>query len=344
MLTIPPGPLAWSLPGGGARGCDTVGRINALWHLRPGIMRHTRVVYGTSTGALIAAKMAAALVTKDKKHVVDLMKIYMSVKDGDILGGTTIGGLAATLGFRALMGGESIYSTEPLAELIDRFMPDLLWKEVIHAGTRKHSPIEVGFVTVNMQSGKLEVFTNRSHPDPAILKKAVLASATQPVFTNLVDINGKEYADGGLVDINPVGRLFEADLINDVNGIIAFSLHAKDEPTEPKSYRDIIGALIRTLDILTATILEDDVKGAHLINALLKARDSAPKSAWDDVIEAMPKELRDVILNKLQSKRYIPILHLRPKEPIIMEGLEFKQPAMRNQLRKAYQEVKQSLK
>lgn len=344
MLTIPPSPLAWSLPGGGSKGCDTVGRINALWRLRPHLVRDTRMIYATSTGSLIGAKMSAAIVTGDSKHIVDLTKIYGSVKDGDILQGATVGGMAATLGLKAITGGESVYSTEPLSELIDRHMSAETWQAIIDAGQRKDKPFEVGFTAANMQTGKLEIFTNRSHPDKEILKKALLASASEPVFTNLVEINGHEYADGGLVDINPVGRLFESELIKDVKGIIAFSLQAEKEPVNFKSYRNIIDALGRTIDILTATVLADDIKTAHLINTLLHLRSMSSADSWTKAVSTLPEDLKVLATDKLAGKQYVPILHLRPKDPITMTGLEFKQPAMRNQMRKAFQEVKQELR
>lgn len=353
MEKLPEGPLALSLSGGGSKGAYIVGLLQYLIEVKQ--RRDFKMIYGTSTGALAGALVGAMVATNDLSYLYELIKIYGEVLTGDVLspnyeaaynaaGGET-GGELAVLGLSVINGGISIYDTAPLLKLIDRFITPEIWDKIIEAGQKTDSdlgwPIEIGFCATNLQTGESEIITNRTHPDRNILRRALLASANQPVFMPPIKVktdSEDQYVDGGLIDYNPIEKLFESDLLNEVSGILSISLDAPGADPNPIQHEKVDTVFFRTLQILSRNVQEEDLKTAQLWNVLLKMKEFLNNDQWEMFIDQLHITSKDFIKEHLGRKVYVPIVHLFPSDPIIMDSLRFKQPDMKNLIKKGFQD------
>ena len=346
-LIIPEnGPYALTLSGGGSKGAYTAGVLQFLAEVRK--LRDFRAIYGTSTGALAGAAFAIFAATGDIKYLANLLHIYRTVKQQDILRlrhslAQSIGGEVGSLLAAAIAGDVSINDATPLKKLLDKFIPPKAWEILIEAGQRTSSPLEVGFCTVNLKTSESIIVTNRSHPDPKILANALWASSAQPVLMQPVDILGDgdtHWVDGGLQDYNPIGKLFESDLIDEsVSAIISINL---DNPTPKASkddYKDIGGIFFRTIEVLVNSVFGNDIKNAQLWNVILKVKEFLPASQWKKFVSQLPPDVKQFTQSKLTKKSYMPILRVIPKRPINSSSLEFKQPLMKKLVNRGFKEA-----
>ena len=341
------GPYAISMSGGGSKGAYHVGLVQYLWEVKK--VRDFRVIYGTSTGALIAALFGAAVATDDSSLVQELIHIYSSVNSDDILDphhglAYKLTGEMGVLALQVLTGGESVFSTKPLYDLIDRYMTDEVWDKIIEVGQREENPIDIGFATVSMQTGQTTLVSNITHPDKETLQKAILASSTQPVFMPLVDMLGGQYVDGGVIDYNPVSFIFKSPVSNDVKTILALNLDPIDITTVDKNYEKIDEILLRTIQILTESVNEEDIKSADLWNVLLKVKSIVTNQQWRSIIDGLHPTLRKYVKANLSDKKYTPILSVAPKSHIDMNPLKFEQPAMKRLIRKGFRDGRTQFK
>ncbi|MBD3299755.1 MAG: hypothetical protein GF347_00195 [Candidatus Moranbacteria bacterium] len=322
------GPIALSLSGGGAHGAWTVGALKNIWEEQHEDFRDMRIIYGTSTGALISAMMGAVAVTGDPAYFDELENIYRNTKDGDILRpaydddkipwGVLKPLLDAVLGddqvlmhaaLSLLSGESSVYDTAPLEDLAMRFMPDSVWKRVIRAGSRQRKPIDVGFCITSLQTGKSMMVTNRTHKDVDVLRRAMLASACEPVLMPPVDVfgDGQQWVDGGVRDINPWKYVLEAPAFRTIRTIMALSSQSSDaDPGDPE-YTSLPQTLMRTLSMLISGVLQDDMDQLELLQH---------KSKF--------------------TKR---VLHIQPSKPLVGDGLVFDPPAMRDEIRLGFRDA-----
>lgn len=336
------GPLGLSMSGGGAKGAYTVGVLQYIVEVLN--RRDFKMVYGTSTGALIGALFAAFVVTEDIKHFEDLKNIYRTVKQGDVLLNrhkiaTGIAGEVGGLAAAVLGGSNSVYLADPLRDLVNRYMTQDLWNTIIEAG-KKSEPFEVGFVVVDLQTGESKVISNITHPDPEVLSKAVVASASQPVFMPTVDVlnNNHQYVDGGLRDFSPVERLFESDVFNTIKGIVDISLQG-DQTALNTQFNSVPDLLLRSLDIYQDSVFESDRRASQFWNALLKAREFMTRRDWNSFVMSLPKDLRKFVNNELEGKNYVEIMRMRPDRPLNIDALSFRQPKMKNLVRRGFQDA-----
>lgn len=329
------GPCALSLSGGGSKGAYTVGVLKYLREVLA--IEDYRILYGTSTGALIAAKLAAAMVTGNTKHLTELEDIYRSVKTGDILKmrkkvahavGGEIGGFLNS----ALDNKSSIYDSKPLQKLLGKYIPDSIWGEIA-----SNSEIEVGFATVNMKGGKAVLFTNRTHPDPKVLKAAMLASASMPIYMPPVTIGDQQYIDGGVVDYNPIEHVFTSPLTGVVNSVISISTAQEliEQRAEPK---DIVDITARIVGMLIDGVHLEDLSKAFLFKAVQKLKELLPPDEWQSLVDEMPHYLQERVA-RITMVGDLPISRFSPQLPIEMDSLEFSQPAMSDLVDRGFKET-----
>lgn len=339
--------IALALSGGGSRGAYTVGVLRYL--IETDKIKNVRVLYGTSTGALISCCLGAYFATKERKYLDDLIEIYQTVTDKDILKANHnvaywFAGKEGTLISALLFGGKSIYDTKPLENLIAKKMPNEVWDILFEAATRKENPIEVGFCTYNIQEAKSEVFSTLTHPNPDILRRAVLASANQPVFmppVKILDNSKRQYVDGGLDNYNPAEKLFESKLFNDVEQILTISTDPRKIEEDLSIIDAIAPFLERTLKLLVRGVFDSDLKVTQLYNLILKIKDYLPKDVWEKFLnEEVSPELQSFINNHLINKRYVSISNIYPKKTIIMDPLKFDPEKMRQIQIQGYREAK----
>ena len=351
---LPEGPLALSLSGGGSKGAYTVGILQYLIEVKK--RKEFKIIHGTSTGALVGAMVGAMVVTGDPSYFYELVKIYSQVQTGDVLdpnyelayraagGGST--GELVVLGLTIANGGLSIYNSDPLLDLIDRFLTPDVWEKIINAGKENTSdlahPIEIGFCATNLQTGESEIITNRSHPDRDILRKALLASANQPVFMPPIQIDPNstdQFVDGGLIDYNPIEKVLESDLIKEASAIVSISLDTPGAASNPYIHQKVDTIFLRTLDILSTNIQNEDLTTAQLWNILLKLKEQLTDTQWDIFKDNLHASSRNFIDKHLNNKNYIPIIQIYPEEAIKMDSLKFQQPDMKNLIKRGFKEA-----
>lgn len=342
-IVLPDGPLALSLSGGGSKGAYQVGVLRFV----ATVLKRTdfKVIYGTSTGALVASLFSLYCITKDFKYIQDLTNLYTEVLQGDVLQpkyqlaeqiiGTT-GGVAAA----AITGGDSVYTTEPLAKLIDRFIGDKECELLLEAG--KTGELDTGFAYTSLQSGKGVVASTTTIPDCDTLKKTLLASASQPVFMNPVRMNGEERVDGGLRIYNPVEQIFESVNADKVAAILSVELDGSNNQSTAK-YESITDILMRTIDILLNEVQQQDSVASNLWNILLKSKEIMTNAQWKNLVGSLPNQVRYDLQRRIKAKRFIPIHLVQPKKPIALNALEFRQPQMKRLVKRGFKEATQQL-
>ncbi len=345
-LIIPDhGPYALTLSGGGSKGAYTAGVLQFLAEVRK--LRDFRAIYGTSTGALAGAAFSVFAATGDIQYLANLLHIYRTVKQTDVLRirhslAQSIGGEVGSLLAAVIAGDVSINDATPLKKLIDRFIPKKAWEILIQAGQRS-DPLEVGFCTVNLKTAESIVVTNRSHPDPEVLANALWASAAQPVLMQPVDVFGDKdthWIDGGLRDYNPIGKLFESEVVDEsVSAIISVNLDNPKPQAAKKDLNDVGAIFLRTLEVLVGSVLGSDIRNAQLWNVILKVKEFLPTSQWKEFVKQLPPDVKKFTQSKLNNKNYLPILRVIPQRPITQSSLEFKQPQMKKLVNRGFKEA-----
>lgn len=343
MTYLTDGPIGLTLSGGGSKGAYTVGVLQYLIEVENRM--DYKVIYGTSTGALIASLVGAMSVTQDISFLYDkLIQIYKNVNTSDIVQphyevAYATGGVLGVLISSVLQGGNSIYSTKPLENLMDRHLTDSVWQKIIEAG-KNSNPIEIGFCTTNLTTGKSEIISNISHPNKDILRKALLASSNQPLFMPPVEINSNIYVDGGVMDYNPLPKIFNSPLFDDLNLIVSISLdNGKSNPSS-NSFVDIISVLFRSFELLSDKVVQaGDISEAQLLNLVLKIKEKLSPQIWEEIIADFHPSLKEKI-EKIKEKKYVPIIHLAPKEKLQGNSLEFNPNEMEELIKIGFNETK----
>lgn len=346
MIELPVGKLGLCISGGGSKGAYAVGVVQYLYETLK--RRDIPLIYGTSTGSLITAMLGLSIATQDPSYVTELIHIYKNVMDGDILKPNhevayAIGGELAVLASTIIAGGSSIFDTTPLANLIDRYMTKDKWQKLINAGKRKKNPIEVGFCVVDVQTGRSVLVTNRNHPKASVLRNALLASASQPVFMPAVEIPevapDHDFVDGGIIEYTPVEKVFESDIQPQLDGVLSIALDPVTQPPTNVRYQSTTDMLLRTLSIFVDGVYFTDVKISTLWNMLLKMKAILPDPEWTTLVAELPITVQDFINKKLSGKKYVPIYYMEPDAPLDIDSLKFDQKKMRELIKQGFKEA-----
>ena len=339
--------IALALSGGGSKGAYIVGVLKYL--IETNKFKDIQIIYGTSTGALVSCLMGAYVVTKNKYYFDELAKIYQTVTTKEVLNPNHnvaywFAGSKGTLLSAMLFGGKSIFDTTPLEDLIAKYMTDDLLYDMIEAGMSEENPFEVGFCTYNLQEAKSEIFTNITHPNPDILRRAILASANQPVFmppVKIIENSNRQYVDGGVDNYNPAEKLFESKVFNGVEQILTISTDPRKIEEDLTLVDSIVPYLERTLKLLVRGVFDTDLKVTQLYNLILKLKEFLPEETWKTFLaEEITPELQNFINRHLLNKKYVKISNIYPKKPILMDPLKFEPEKMRQVQVQGYREAK----
>ena len=237
------------LSGGGSKGAFEVGAIDYLVHQR---RMDFQTYLGTSVGALNVAILGQA---RNRGELLDqtekLKAIWLEITGNHCL---YDGGLLIAL--RLILDG-ALFHPNGLRRLLEEHV-DL---------DRLFDPASVvKVVTVALETGEL-LYADSRRPDlQADYQKYILASASIPLFFPAVPIAGKHWYDGGLRDMTPLGAVFEENP-DEIIVIVTYPLGPKLEPILPEAKpRGALGALLRSLSILTSEIAANDLQLASAIN------------------------------------------------------------------------------
>ncbi|MCH5596497.1 patatin-like phospholipase family protein [Niabella ginsengisoli] len=194
------------ISGGGSKGAFAVGVVKDLMNI---YQLDFNTLIGTSTGALIVPLVALGELEK-------LEDLYTSVTDDQIL-------VKYNLGKR--LNSNSIFTAGPLSDKIDALYTDEYFEKVLK------SEKEIYLTTTCLQTEELVVFTTAKHPvensyynvrkivSADQFRRAILASASQPVFMPPVKVNKtvpnetfpeNQFVDGGVREYAGIGMAVDA--------------------------------------------------------------------------------------------------------------------------------------
>lgn len=313
--------------------------MGAVKCLREEFGRHEwRRIFGTSTGSLIAAMEGAALAFEDDTFRVDLHHIYTNVFEADIFKPVNslaykLAGEMGLLVATVFNGADSLYDVSPLQALIDRYMTRRVWERLIEAG--REGVVEVGFCCVSLQSGRSRIFTTVTHPDVDTLRRALMASACQPVFMPPTLIDGEQWVDGGLRDVNPIEQAL-VDFSEGLDGVVSITVDTQGPPVANRKFEGTTDILLRTIHLLTDQVGDADLAAGALANVLGKCREVLPPEQYQEILASLPAGLQVRV-----APRGLPVVHLEPRQPLPISGLVFNPGDMRKMVRQGFQETLQ---
>lgn len=173
---------AFVLGGGGRFGAAEVGMLTAL--VRAGI--EPDLVLGTSIGAINGAAIAADPTSDGAAH---LRSLWSEVERSGLFGGSFVDRVRHVASNRT-----SLHSNEPLRRLLDHVV-----------GDRRIEDLAVRFqcVAACIETAEATWF------DRGPVTERVLASCAVPGLLPAVEVDGRHYLDGGVVDSIPVRRAIE---------------------------------------------------------------------------------------------------------------------------------------
>ena len=173
---------AWVLGGGGLRGASEVGMAKAL--RKRGIQPD--LVVGTSVGSMNGAVVASAPVEQSVDRLVEMWETTV---------GSAIFGESILNRVRNLFNHWThLHSNERLKSLVDTWVP--------------FRQIEQAFVPFQCVAACIETSSEHWFTTGPV-REAILASCALPGVLPPVEINGRHYIDGGVVNSIPVSRAIE---------------------------------------------------------------------------------------------------------------------------------------
>jgi predicted acylesterase/phospholipase RssA len=235
--------------GGGAKGAFSVGALRYL--VQDSGINQFDFISGTSTGALIAALIAAG-------KLDTLVDVYLNTVNRDILN-------PQNLINNVTSGRPYLYGTEPLLRQIETHLPEPDFDRIMQSG------ITLCLNSVSLQTGRLTVFSNKNLNGNAVydtikintyddIKKALLGSTNQPVFMDPSVFNGGQYVDGGVREVIPTRIVSDNLPAGQNHNIYILSNNPnKADVLNGTAFNDLFGILSRTLDIFVEEIRLNDI-------------------------------------------------------------------------------------
>ena len=262
--------------GGGSRGAFAVGVIK---YLSKTFALEYDIFVGTSTGSLVVP--LAALGKLDA-----LQDLYTSTNTSDII-------IKDNLGNR--LSENSIFRVTPLWEKIKSIYTDDFYEELMQSGK------EIYINTTCLQSEELVVFTNAASPRESNyyttrkiingdhFRKAVLASACQPVFMTPVMVNlnvpgeenpGFQFVYGGVRQYAGVEMAINAG----AEEIFTILLSSKNPAIDKQEFKTMFPILSQTMDIFLTDVADNDLIIPFQYNDALRYIDAVKKKMQNEGI------------------------------------------------------------
>jgi len=238
------------ISGGGSKGAFAVGAIKALAANAP---ETTFDIYiGTSTGSLIVPFAAAG--------ALDLLeKMYTTVTTADIV--QKDNNFA-----EQLLTEDSLFNADPLAKLVTQNYNDDFCNKLFA------SDKEVYLATTCLQTGESVFFSTKNPPagadadvvkarNPDTFRRAVMASACQPVFMPPIEVEKgmqpfRQYVDGGVRVYAGIQLAIDAGATE----IYAILLSPAASAPEQVVFNDAFTILEHTIDIFTTDVAVNNLR------------------------------------------------------------------------------------
>jgi NTE family protein len=298
------------ISGGGSKGAFAVG---AFKYLASNFNIDFDVLVGTSTGSLIVP--LAAL------NKVDLLEdLYTTQKTENIV-------IKDNIGNR--LNKDSIFDVTPLWETIKKYYTDDFYTALMDSGK------EIFLNTTCLQTEELVVFTTAETPFPSKyyeikklvdaehFRRAVLASACQPVFMTPVKVNKQvpgepnpdhQFVDGGVREYAGVQMAIDYDAKE-----IFTILLSSDQPGNAPQFKTLFPILEQTISIFTTDVGKNDLIIPQLYNEALTYIDAVKKKMKREGVSAEDVNRYFFIRgreNPFEDKVPLKIHIIRPKKPL----------------------------
>lgn len=303
------------LGGGGARGSFQVGMLKEIVINKE---IDFQILRGVSVGALNSSFLAMASVGKNKKEslknlqkqVESLEKLWLE----EIKGNYSVYGEKFGMLFSLALGSDSLYTTEPLKELINKY---------IDINKLKSSGRNFSIGTVSLLTGKYEEWGS----DTENFKEKLLASCSIPLIFPPVKIKDDLLVDGGVRNITPLASAFD-EKPDEIYVLLTSKIIKKEDGSLPESTIEKepyskwddnwlgtkvsgFNILKRSIEILTDEIYLDDIRQAITWNKILKIVEEEIEILKEMKLLKEGKRLKDKF--KSFGKKFIPIYILAPQ-------------------------------
>jgi NTE family protein len=300
------------ISGGGSKGAFAVGIIRRLIQEYPTLSFDMFV--GTSTGSLIAP--LAAMEDYDL-----LEKLYTTQTTSNII-------RKGNLGDR--LSEHSIFDANPLWNLIEKFYTDANYELLLQTGK------QVYLTTTCLQTSELVVYTNNVNAampkhyeikqlvGPGHFRKAVMASACQPVFMPPIKVNlgipGEahphyQYVDGGVREYAGVQMAID----NGATEIFTILLSTGDKVVVDVEFKTIFPILEQTIAIFTEDVGKNDLIIPSQYNEALEYIDAVKRKMKRAGLDAATVEDYFSVRgreNPYENKTPIKFFTFRPTLPL----------------------------
>jgi NTE family protein len=320
------------ISGGGCKGAFAVGVLKNLAANFPDISFD--IFIGTSTGSLIVPFASLG-------RIDILEQLYTSITtDQVITKGNIIG---------RLLGSNSLFDATPLANLVKQHYVDDICNQVFQSGK------EVFFATTCLQTGASVNFSNIDTPlvsdyemmkmnNPDEMRRAIMASACQPVFMPPIEVKKgavplRQYVDGGVKEYAGIQLAIDAG----ADEIYTIVLTPERKDPNEQDFSSAFNILEDTIDIFTAGVGYNDIRIPGMYNRALQYIASVQKKMAD---AGIPQTTIDDYFNipfnnPYSGKKPLKLYLIRPDEALGggMGGLDFDPVAMRGMVAKGQQKI-----
>lgn len=300
------------ISGGGSKGAFAVGILKKLFNEFPGL--EFDIFVGTSTGSLIAP-----LVAMNEMELLE--RLYTTQTTENIV-------LEKRLGDR--IGDVSIFDATPLSDLLRTNYTDPKYNDLLATGKK------LFLTTTCLQSGESVVFTTDQHPaegenyevvsllNGSHFRRAVMASACQPVFMPPIMVNEKipgephpqfQFVDGGVREYAGIQMAIDNGATEIFTILLAADTHVPDDIV----FGSLFPILQKTIDIFTDDVGKNDLIIPQLYNRALVYIDAVQKKMESSGIA--PDKIKEFfrisgLENPFQDKKPLKFFTFRPTEPL----------------------------
>lgn len=300
------------ISGGGCKGAFAVGVLKRLFAAYPGL--DFDIFVGTSTGSLMAP-----LVALGEMQMVE--QLYTTQKTENVV-------LENRLADR--INSTSIFDASPLWDQLLQNYTDQRYDELMAGGKK------IYLTTVCLQTEQLVVFT--TDPAPAKpnhyqiqtivnadqFRKAIMASACQPVFMQPIKINlhvpgdpnpNFQFVDGGVREYAGIQMAID----NGATEIFTILLSNEENEVDNTEYKNLFSILQKTIDIFTDDVGKNDLIIPHQYNEALQYISAVKKKMISKGIAE--NDVNDFFTisgmeSPYEGKRPLKLFQFRPKAPL----------------------------
>ena len=300
------------ISGGGSKGAFAIGVLKQFQQQYPELEFDKFV--GTSTGSLIVPLAALG--------EIDLLEqIYITQSEGTIVKKLRIGDR---------LNQDSIFDANPLMNLINKYFTDDKYQAIQDSGKK------IYLNTTCLQTEDIVVFTNdaeavsndnyhvRLLQNGNHFRRAVMASACQPVFMPTIQVNRDlsgnpekdyQYVDGGVREYAGVEMAIDAGATE----IFTILLSAKTSKPENVQYTKLFELLERTMSIFITDVGKNDLVIPGQFNDALLYIDAVKKKmaragvSADDIKKYFTIKGRE---NPYEEKVPLKLYNIQPDTPL----------------------------